>query len=1125
MTRWNEATYAQVTAADPTNSTWLTANAGSGKTRVLTDRVARLLLDGVDPQNILCLTYTKAAASEMQNRLFRRLGAWSMMADTKLATDLTDLGFEGEVRATDLSQARTLFAKAVETPGGLKIQTIHSFCASILRRFPLEARVSPAFAEMDDRQAQLLRADILDQLVEGESAEVVKAVLPYLNDQRLDALAGEVLKHRDKLGKGATTAEIGVLFDLNEDASAGDAVQIAFVGGEKGLVDDIIDASSGLTATYKKFGSELAQLRLDAPEFADLEALFSRLLYTDKTSKSRNFPQANHTKAVDAYAHLADDLHGWMDRTEQAYQHILTVQARDRTLALYDFAAAFIPAYEAAKLQRGLLDFDDLILKARDLLTNSGLAQWILYKLDGGIDHILVDEAQDTSPDQWTVVRALTQEFASGEGARADRKRTIFVVGDKKQSIYSFQGADPEGFDRMRHHFDDALNNIGHQLHVQPLQFSFRSSPAIMTVVDNTFVRHRTEGLEKEVFHRAFKDQMPGRVDMWPPVEPAEKEPPTDWTDPVDRVSEAHHDVKLANTIAQQIKSMIGQPIPEEIDNSGAFRMRPIREGDFLVLVRRRSTVFSEVIRACKAEGLRIAGADVLALGSELAVRDLLALLNFLALPEDDLSLAAALKSPLFGWTEQQLYAVAQGRKKGVYLWQEMRGRTELDAGTMEVLADLRKQSDFLRPFDLLSRILIRHGGRKKLIARLGDEAEDGIDALMARALTYESTAVPSLTGFLVWMSGDDAKIKRQVDDADNRIRVMTIHGSKGLEAPIVILPDTSKHTVKIRNELLPIKDRLIWKAARGDDEPETGQAARAAFVERQHQELRRLLYVAMTRAEKWLIVAASGEVGEGDDSWYSVVKEGLDHSGAVELDGPFGTGLRHEFGDWSGAVKIDDKDAPTTGVRPVLQPLPDAPKRREFLSPSDLGGAKIVAADLESDVQDKALTYGTLMHLLLERLPDCAVSDWATVGQALINGHSDAGLIDDPAALLQKAISVLNNPKLAHVFTRDTLSEVEVSATLPGMEATPLFGAIDRLVVSDDRVLIVDFKTNRDVPATAEAVPEGLLRQMGAYGAAIQQIFPDHRIEAAILWVATEELMELPDALTSNALGRVTVY
>ena len=1128
MTAPNEATQRQIEAANPLNSTWLSANAGSGKTRVLTDRVARLLLKKTDPQNILCLTYTKAAASEMQNRLFERLGAWAMMDDEHLRAELLDLGEVGSIDAALLRQARVLFASAIETPGGLKIQTIHSFCAGLLRRFPLEAGISPQFTEMEDRAGELLRADVIDAMVLDGDADVVHGLARHFSGEGLGKITAEIASHGAQFLGQVDDAAIAASLGLSPESSRDDAIKIAFDGTEPDIVSNLVDVFGGQSKTYVSFATDLAALDLTNPQMDDLNVLFSKFLYAkDKTSKSVNFPQSNHGKAVEAMAPIAAEVHAWMDRTATAFQHLNACAALEKTRALYAFASRFVPRLEEAKLRRGMLSFDDQIRKARALLTDPIVAQWVLFRLDGGIDHILVDEAQDTSPDQWAVIQNLAQEFATGEGAHPDRQRTIFVVGDKKQSIYSFQGADPEGFDRMRDHFKAELSKVSVDLHDLSLEHSFRSSMAILELVDRTFVGERAEGLEADVSHLAFKKNMPGRVDLWPPIEPEKSDDPDQpWFRPVDSKGARHHTIRLAEQIANEIHRMIEcETIPAEIGRTDTYERRPITAGDILILVQRRSDLFGEIITACKARGLDVAGADRLKLGAELAVKDITALLQFVALPEDDLSLAAALRSPLFGLSEQQLFTLAHGRPKGRYLWQNLRDSAAM-ADVYAVLDDLLSNADFLRPYDLVGRILTRHNGRKRLLARLGPEAEDGIDALLTQALSYERAAVPSLTGFLNWLNTEDVQVKRQMDAAGDRIRVMTVHGSKGLEAPIVILPDTAINTKanEVRSEIYRADPNVLWKV-RKDDMPPPMAQIHDGMVAAQTRERRRLLYVAMTRAEKWLIVCAAGETGEPDDSWYSAVADGMAHAGAVRHPLPGGDGLRLAHLEWDtlpkGTLKPSSSASPAP---PKFDPVSAPARDQGAFSPSRLGGAKIMPQDPSSFDADAAMLRGTLIHMLLEHLPLHPVADRPALGRALLQSQPDP---IDPAEvepLVVETCALIDVPHLSHIFADTTLAEVDVTASIAALDGRRMHGTIDRLIVSDTGVLIVDFKSNRVTPVRPDETPLGLLRQMAVYRDALAQIYPGQNVTAAILWTATAELMTLPDALLDSSLEGVTV-
>jgi ATP-dependent helicase/nuclease subunit A len=1114
MTAFNAATLAQNRASEPDLSTWLSANAGSGKTKVLTDRVARLLLRGIAPQRILCLTYTKAAASEMQNRLFALLGKWAMMPDADLRVALNAIGEDGATAA--LPDARRLFARAIEAPGGLKIQTIHSFCGALLRRFPLEAGLSPAFREIDDRAALALRDEVLNRIAEVQAGrQALGDVAELLSEQGIAALLSEVTRHAaafdGPVPDAALRAALGVPPNLR---NLGQVLTDVFLGREGDLRAALLPhlrASS--KQTDHKTADALCSMDLDTPNAATLRALEGLLLTGEKakepfTAKVGAIPTKDTRAAIGT---LGAELDALCLRVEAARGLRLGLAALDRALAMHRFARQFLPAYTAAKAARGALDFDDLIARTAALLTDPAVAQWVLFKLDGGVDHILIDEAQDTSPSQWRVIEYLTQEFTSGAGAR-DVERTLFVVGDKKQSIYSFQGADLQVFDQMQAQFRARLAQVGLHLNEAALEHSFRSSDAVLRAVDQSFIGDTATGLGGPPHHLAFFDRMPGRVDLWPVLEPAPKAPDGDWFDPVDKLSDEHHTRQLARHIAEELRRLIdaATPLPHR---GGA---RAMTEGDVLILVRQRGTLFHEIIAACKAQGLQMAGADRLRLGGEMAVRDLRALLAFLDLPEDDLSLAAVLRSPLFGWSEDDLFQLAQGRKNAEYLWTRLR-----DLGpspTLDILGDLMAQADFLRPHDLVDRILTRHDGRRRLLARLGAEAEEGIDAFLALTLTYEAQDLPSLSGFLAWLDQDDVQIKRQADTGGGLLRVMTVHGAKGLEAPVVILPDTADVTDRERAQVLSVDDVLACTAAKAELPPPLQNAA-AAQAALRAQERARLLYVAMTRAESWLIVAGAGKATQ-TDCWHTLVRDGLALAGSVQHQFPTGLGQRYQHGDWPVAVT---DTARTTAPAPL--PLPDylhhpapmpSPDARP-LSPSQLGGSKVLVGDGGDDSFD-ALTRGHALHLLLEHLPQWPAGTWDTRAADLLAAIQE-GAMTDVATLVTEARAVLSAPELAPFFGPDALAEVEITATLGGRK---LLGTVDRLLVTDADVRAIDYKSNRIVPATPAEVPEGLLRQMGAYRAALAQVFPSRPVRVGLVWTQAEgRLMWLPDALVDAALSR----
>ncbi len=1116
MMDFDDATLAQVRAAEPDASTWVAANAGSGKTRVLTDRVARLLLHGTMPQKILCLTYTKAAASEMQNRLFQRLGEWAMMPDEDLRVALTKLGEETQLTEEGLRAARRLFANALETPGGLKIQTIHSFCDKLLRRFPLEAGVSPQFEVLEDRQAKLLRSEILEELAVGTGIGAVDRLARFMSGLEPDALLAEIASKRKVLDIKAVR---GLLSSPeNEDPST--------------FLDEILgsDGRDVLREAARVIREEQSNVKpaVAVDQMAEANSIDAFLKGALGTLLFKSGPKAFSVK-VDAlptqapvrknHPNLVEAINDIAERTELIYWLYVNHLALERAEALAAFSDAFLGRYDQRKLDAGRLDYDDLIARAGALLSHSKSAQWVLYKLDGGIDHVLVDEAQDTSPSQWDVVKSLTDEFTAGDGGQ-NTKRTVFVVGDEKQSIYSFQGADPAKFDEMRQRFSERLASVDQRLEEQDLAYSFRSADPVLRLVDKVFDGDAGAGFLKRSLHRPFFTELPGRVDLWPFEEKVTNKDETPWFKPVDTPEPDNPQIVLARKVADWIAGILASG--QELPGKG----RAIRASDFLILVQGRRPIFHNIIKELKARELPVAGADRLNVGQELAVRDVLSLLKFADLPEDDLSLAEALRSPLLGFSEDDLFRVAHGRGDKVTLWQSLRGFEEVYPAQLSLLRDVLKQADFLRPFELIERIMTRHKGRENILTRLGLEAEDGIDELLSQAMRYEQLEAPSLPGFLNWFAAGKVEIKREMDAGAGQIRVMTVHGSKGLEAPIVILPDTEvRKGNRDSSQIMALEgDGFLWKSPKELMPAAQMEAATAAkeFAERERM---RLLYVALTRAEQWLVVAGAGDAGkEPTSSWYNLVADAMEQSDwmPVEQTEVAGVGVCSSvLHNWSEETMKAESDGGSTDRKLpdwAVSPAPVEGGSKPTFSPSGMGGAKVVSGGDGVD-SDTALRKGRQVHLLLEHLAKSEIANREMAARRLLVG--DCLPVDDGefAAVLAEAVAVLDDPELAYLFGAETLAEVAVSAAIPEMDNAIMDGIIDRLVVTPNRALIVDFKTNFVVPDAPENTPDGILRQLGAYRSAVLQIYPDRVVDVAVLWTATRELMVIDHDIVMQAL------
>ncbi|WP_299133608.1 double-strand break repair helicase AddA [uncultured Amaricoccus sp.] len=1100
----NAALEAQIRAATPDASSWVSANAGSGKTRVLTDRVARLLLSGTDPGKILCLTYTKAAAAEMQNRLFAALGRWAMLGDAELRAALRALGEPGAtIPPVDLDRARTLFARALETPGGLKIQTIHAFCDSLLRRFPLEAGVAPRFSVLEDRQARALREAALDAVAEAEPA-IFGAMAFYLGGGEPDPFLAEIAHARALFAGPFDAASLAARLGAPAGVTPADLLAEVAVpeAALRALIPILLDSSPADHRLAHRLAGILA-----APERDRLPLLEDALLFGANT-KAPFTPNGAPTKAIRGdHPALVATLDALEDRVATARPRRVALSALAKSATLNQFARAFLDRYDARKRALGALDFDDLIERSVRLLERPETAAWVLYRLDGGLDHILVDEAQDTSPSQWRVIEAISAEFFTGLGAR-EVARTIFVVGDEKQSIYSFQGAAPGAFDDMRRFFEARLAEQDDALRRCDLLYSFRSAPTILRLVDTVFNAAQGAGLADGVAHHAQFPDQPGRVELWPFLPKPETPEESPWDEPLDALTPEDPIALLANRVAERIRSWLdsGQPLP------GAGR--PVRAGDVLILVQRRDELFDAIIRALKAAGVPVAGADLLRVGGELAVKDLLAALRFAATPGDDLSLAAFLRGPLGEVGEEELFGLAHPRTGT--LWAELRGRpAEEFARVRALLADMLAQADYLRPYEMLQRLLIRHDGRRRLTGRLGTEAEDGIDALLDQALAYEGVEAPSLTGFLAWIDRDEMKVKRRMDTGADQVRVMTVHGAKGLEAPIVILPDTATRREPRVPEVLPLGGgAAAWRMTRGTGPAplEEADAGRRAPIRAENL---RLLYVALTRPRNWLIVCGAGVAPRGD-AWHGIVRSALESLAPRTEPGPDGDilFLDHNWAEAGPAAALTPPEAPADPPAWAARPAPARRPAPASLSPSGLGGGHALPAEVLLP-EIEALARGEAVHRLLEHLRDADPAGWPALAARLLPGFPD------PAEILAEAAAVLTAPALAEIFGPGTLAEVDIAAPLGALGGRTVVGRIDRLVVSGDRVLAVDFKSNRVVPDRPEQVPEGILRQMGAYHAALGHIWPGRRIEAAILWTRAARLMPLPAKLIGDALAR----
>ncbi|MGD9638832.1 MAG: double-strand break repair helicase AddA [Alphaproteobacteria bacterium] len=1130
------ASQKQQKASNPLTSSWVTASAGSGKTKVLADRYLRLLLEGVNPKTILCLTFTNAAAAEMHDRISLKLQEWATAKNDKAILDdiIKICAASPKDEAKTIALARQLFAIMLDAVNDIKIQTIHAFCQHILKRFPLEAGISPHFKVMNDRDALEIMSDAKNDVFLKsqyknyvEIADALKTVAELSPESRFDDIINNVLSNRhqilDLAIKYENIEQFETALQKELNISQGENFDSLFLSffieqDNKPNLIKMADAFLSSSAKTEIEDGKTIKLWLEA----SLEG--KKQLYEEYRNcflrKDLDVRSRERSNALKKHPDIKELLYEEADKHLKFISKIDTLTIYKASSALFAISKEIIMQYEKHKKLNALLDYDDLIAITSDLLRNKETAAWVLYKLDAGIDHILVDEAQDTNPQQWSIIEALSSEFFAGDGAKKNN-RTIFAVGDKKQSIFSFQGADPAGFSLMKNLLKDKAESSNHHWNDINLDISFRSTRAVLQAVNETFsIPENQKGVldkDESPIHIPFRVGESGLVELWPVIEPYKEQPAEPWQPPVERFTLPSPQKRLAKLIAQKIADMI--------DNKELLlsQNRPIEPKDIMILVKQRNGLVEDLIKELKNLKVATSGADRMKLTEQIAVMDLLSLAKFLLLPEDNLSLAEALRSPLIDISEEELFEVAYNRGH-LTLWESLKkhnGENSNLGKAYDYLNHLLNKTDFIRPYELFAYILNVLNGRKKIVSRLGFEAEDCLDELLNLTLLYEKEHIPSLQSFVLWLETDETMIKRDLEkNSSNMVRIMTVHGAKGLQAPIVFLPDTTKKpSYSKEKNIFTLNDVLIWKPY---------SSLKNDFIDslityrkdRLFEEYKRLLYVAMTRAEDRLYICGYGKLQ--NDSWIDLVKKGIEPIAEKETN-EFLKNYNDEIPSeilrlsCPQEITLPEKNTPlvisatnlnlpswltSNPEKEPTPPRPLAPSKPNLEEPS-------VFSPLRDDAGKKFLK-GNLIHKLLQILPEIEPSQREK--SALFYLRKNAGNCTEIELnnIIKETFDVINNPSFCEIF-KNAQSRAEVGITgLVGKNI--ISGKIDRLLVTDDEVFIIDYKTSRMPPKTIAEIPPIYLYQMSSYKDAIMQIYPRKKIKCAIIWTAIPILMEIPD-------------
>ncbi len=1038
----------QLKASNPLLSSWVSASAGTGKTKILTDRVLRLLLQAVPFNKILCLTFTNAAANEMQERIIANFEKWAHFSPQDLCSTLENtLG--RKATKDELTIASSLFDSYLKTQDQINIYTIHSFCQKILKKFPLEAGISPHFKIIDEFKVKQIIRDIKKQLFNLPELEpITRFFAENFHELTIDDIFNKIISAKTKILKkepnlSSTYSDLVTqgINHIQKLSNHDPNIYVDTINIENPEVKNII---------AKLIGNDLQN--------TDLKSIFLTL---SGAKKKRIVVKKIAKPDSDLYRELENiqDKIYQLDQAKKA-EYLFSYS---KLLAIISEKIA--SEFEAYKRKNSFLDYDDLIIHTENLLTNSHAKEWVLYKLDGGVEHLLVDEAQDTSKNQWRIIEALIEEFYAGESNNYYKNRTIFVVGDEKQSIFSFQGADISTFSYMNKFLNEKLKNGRKPFETIDLNVSYRSTREILTCVNDVF--HKIAKNNLEDFSAKLQEMTPHRlshsgvVELWPLCVDEDSSDSEEFWPLVYQNNLGNGKIILAEKIANYVKEQI---------NSG--RILPstnakISAEDFMILFRTRDDFTDEVIKALKKAEIDITGLDRIPLAEDLGVADLLAIANFVLNPENDLNLAALLKSPILRLPEQELYILAiLAKKNRISLWKYL--NLEKQYSLIKT-----KLQEFLSLYEILPLVDFFLYITDVLNYRdVITENDEVIDEFLKLSKNYFLEYNSSLQNFIYWFQTHPITVKRDTD-TKNKLRIMTAHASKGLQSPIVILCDTTKLPNSIERFIWDENDQLL-SAKSSSYIPEFYETLKIKEQQKAYQEYLRLLYVGMTRAEDHLIICGyQGKNKIPENCWYKLINHSMQEIGSLDINGNliYGTPYLHVVSQNSLHNKKHTKIIENKIPRPIKSWKPETRS-------SDYKSSPV------------ALEYGLIFHKILED----------AVGSKNLDNFDKHPLIKTLSNNLQKRIKTSLKKLVSNVQFKELLKhEIKTELSFGYKTGSEIkIGRVDLAVISKDQVVIIDYKSGNNY----DSIPEAYIKQLKFYKEAFMEIYPDKNINCKILWL-----------------------
>ncbi|WP_341821376.1 UvrD-helicase domain-containing protein [Wolbachia endosymbiont (group A) of Myopa testacea] len=1112
-------------AINPNFSVWVNASAGTGKTKILIDRVLRLLLE--NKRNILCLTFTNAAANEMENRVHSILSKWAICSESVLIADLEQLDFfpmssQCSTRENKdyLTRARRLFSELENL--GLTIQTIHAFCYKLISNFPIEAGIAPNCTLSECKE---LHSIIFNKVLHNETVQDnINLIATEIDENKLrDLLYTLCIKRsisendseyiKDKLSapdeihdlQSETTEHIKRLAEILSEGSKRDQSYSAMLYDWcDSTKPSVIPTSLPViqvadTGIQKKRSVDSSVTRWNDTKVENLVKVFLKSESNEKKSILSIATKGTLEKFRDA------------EQIIESVQNVVFTHIKDmnsyqifkRTSSLLGIFKVYVDLYSSEKSKNALIDYNDIIGLATNLLSNPNYKDWILFNLDQKIDHILVDEAQDNSISQWKIITNLCDEFFAGN----DEKRTLFVVGDVKQSIYRFQGANPHLFNYMQQYFHTKTG--GRDWISCQLEKSFRSTPEVLMLVDRIFNNFRAEisFVDNEIKHVPHRENDQGYIEIWPALPKCKEKEQRALQIPLTcRENYIITDRLLAQTIANRIHNWL---------NEGRILVakdRHIEPRDIVILVRQRNVLVDYIISELKKANVPVVGRDYFRIMDYIAVQDLIALAEFLLLQANDLAFANALKSPLFNFTEDDLFNIAYDRKEHS-LWERIQDYSVVIYSELNYLINLSRIES---PLALFTHIL--RTGKKKFAARLGLECFEVLDEFMNLVLQFEN---PSLQAFVQWIKENNPEIKNDMQSERNAVRIMTIHKSKGLQAPIVFLVDTN--TVPRNSESIIFDGTEVPFWCGKNNNAYCDQVKREKKLE-DYNEYLRLLYVALTRAEDELYILSKEPVQKG--SWYDLItqygepyekkqaylqpifKEKVevlcvnanypyiykkrDYFDVPVISLPPNLSMSFQCLTLESSKKEGEPASATHSPVSFQHLMLESREKEAWIPVSRTGMTNSGTGMTESSAETKdSYTRGLIIHSILQYMPKIEKErrkNW--VRKYLDNINTS----EDKDEIYSKILAF--NEKYGYLFDLEGKSEITLSGIIDG---EPVLVRLDRLCITQDKAIIIDYKSHRNVSVS---LLNEIKKQMLTYKTLVHEIYPNKQVECVVIWV-----------------------